>query len=167
MVEPLLHLAIPLALFRISGLDRRTAILGGLVALMPDLDVLLMVHRSMTHSAFLLALVAVPAYLAAQRFGRERLVAVLAAAWASHIFLDLFTGYTPILWPILGWDLWLNWGLTVKVASSPHLLLDTIVLSRATSFTPLTGFDAPLFTSSGLGISLLLSAFALAPWRRR
>jgi hypothetical protein len=50
VVKPLLHFAVPFAFFRALGLNRKTAFLVAIVALMPDLDVLIHIHRSFTHS---------------------------------------------------------------------------------------------------------------------
>ena len=77
---------------------------------------------------------------------------------ASHLILDLFTGYTPILWPLISYSLWIKAELSVHVGSSMFIIPSVKLLTQPTAFQRFQSLDAPLFTGEGLIISLLLTA---------
>jgi membrane-bound metal-dependent hydrolase YbcI (DUF457 family) len=80
----------------------RIALLIGLVSLIPDVDALLRIHKWITHSLVLVALIAVPLVILV--YWRRRRYFGLALAtlliYTLHLLLDIFTGPTPILYPL-------------------------------------------------------------------
>jgi membrane-bound metal-dependent hydrolase YbcI (DUF457 family) len=97
----LTHFAVVFALTS-PFLGIRRGLVAGVVALLPDLDVLFRVHRSATHSVIVLLVFALPAAYLAHRGGVGlRFLAFAVASLLSHPILDVFQGYTPILYPFL------------------------------------------------------------------
>jgi membrane-bound metal-dependent hydrolase YbcI (DUF457 family) len=84
-----------------------------ILAVLPDLDALFLVHRSLSHSLVVVLGVTVPLLLLTYKFKPRLQGYVLLAllAVASHLILDLFSGYTPILWPLYGYSVWIQAGL--------------------------------------------------------
>lgn len=156
MSEPLIHFVIPFSAFTMSGISSRRAAFASLFALLPDLDVLTHVHRSMTHSILILAAIILPAVLLTWRT-KYRIYALLAGAGlASHLALDLFSlGYTPILWPIY------DQGVQLYVLSATHIdsglgiTFNAGILTQPATFE-FRALDAPIFTGEGLIIAIIL-----------
>lgn len=63
---------------------------------------------------------------------------------ASHLVLDIFAGYTPILWPLYGY------------LSSPSLTPSAQLLTKPITFQPFQSLDAPVFTGEGIILSAVL-----------
>ncbi|MFQ5710341.1 MAG: metal-dependent hydrolase [Candidatus Geothermarchaeales archaeon] len=155
MSELLVHFAVPFAALVLLGSGFRRASFASLFALLPDLDALLRVHRSFTHSLIIVLVFALPLFVLAQGLSRDfMLLALLGVSF--HLTLDLFTGYTPLLWPLYG-DSLLIWAeLGAHIASPSSLSLDVGLLTTPTTFSYLESLDAPLFTGEGLITSLIL-----------
>ena len=158
MVEPLLHFAVPFAALTALGIKPKRAFLLSLFALLPDLDILINIHRFCSHSLIPLLAITIPLILIAVKFNFQRTLSLAIFAYVSHLFLDLFTGYTPILWPLYSQDLWINLNLFAHLASTPTYTLQATIQTQPTTFTKFTNLDAPLFTSTGIAISTLLIA---------
>ena len=155
MVEPLLHFVVPFMSLRAVGLDLRKATLASFIALTPDLDVLFNIHRSPTHSAILLSLVLF-AFLACtwKRKTTRSLVFLAAFGIFSHLLLDFFSAPMPLFWPLLNRSVWFGLGFQIH--------------SEVLIWYPVSWLDAPLLTSEGLAISMILLAptFGQIVWRR-
>jgi len=159
MVEPLLHLTVPFAALKAARLDWRTALFTSIVALIPDLDVLFHVHRSLTHSILILALITLPILALTHRNRTLRNLTLLGIIGVlSHLALDLFSDYTPLLWPLLNESFWVSTNLDVQLKSFPTLITSVKLLIKPTTFPTFQSLQAPLVTSTGVGISLLLLA---------
>jgi len=156
--ELLLHFAIPFAAF--SYLRRpKEAFVASLIALLPDVDALLTgVHRSTSHSlVVVLALCDIALLLI--RVVRPRLLGLGLLAtlgFLSHLLLDLFTTYTPIFWPLVGWSPFISVNGGVHVSESVNLKVSLDLSTTTTEFTSFTVLDAPIFTSEGFAIALIL-----------
>jgi len=102
MPELALHFTVPLALTA-PVLGIRKAIAVSLISLLPDLDVFLHVHRSPSHSIVLLLVVCLVAVYLMSRLKPRYLglVSVGCLALLSHPIMDLFSTYTPILYPLV------------------------------------------------------------------
>jgi len=156
LAEPLIHFAVPFAVFTAFGVKPKRALLLSLLALTPDLDVLFHVHRSLTHSLIPLLLVAAPLLaLTWKRKPYRNFVVLASVAVASHLLLDL-TGYTPILCPLLQDSLRIAFNCDMHYSSFPALSLNIKIQSTPTTFNPFKSLDAPLFTSEGFLVSLAL-----------
>lgn len=161
MPEPLIHFAVPFSILVAKGVDSKRALLLSFIALLPDLDVLLHVHRSWTHSMLIPLAVLATAVLIRRRCSKWLVVALLA--YISHLVLDLFTAYTPILWPLYEWPLWLKVSLNVRVASLPmdvKLVVELLREPTSTTFAYLDVVEGEVMTGEGLLIS---SALIVAP----
>ncbi|MEM3546204.1 MAG: glycosyltransferase [Candidatus Bathyarchaeia archaeon] len=163
MPELALHFSVVFALTA-PRLGIKRALLLSLLALLPDLDVLMHVHRSMSHSILMLALVYVPVLVAVYklkpRFSGLALLGLFALI--GHLVMDCFQTYTPLLYPMLDRSLWLkvDGGLQVSPAGlKPQVSAE--VKGTPTVFKYFTTMDAPVFTSEGFLISLLLVAVPL------
>lgn len=156
MPEPAIHAS---TVFAVSApwLGLRRAALLALLALTPDLDVLFHVHRSATHSAFLVFLAYLPILALAyrRRMFKDALAGLLAIL--SHIIMDCFQTYTPILYPLVDKSIWLNFALKAHIASPlPSLSVSFSIMEEPLNFAHFKAMDAPLVTSEGLAISLIL-----------
>ena len=133
--------------------------MASLIALLPDFDALLVgVHRSTSHSIVVVLAVCGIALLLI-RVVRPRLLGLGLLATLglfSHLLLDLFTTYTPIFWPLVGWSLFISLGGGVHVSESLNLKVSLDLSTTTTDFTPFTVLDAPIFTSEGFAIALIL-----------
>jgi membrane-bound metal-dependent hydrolase YbcI (DUF457 family) len=159
-MEPIIHFVVPFIALTLVGLDVKRALPLSLLALLPDFDALFLVHRSLSHSLVVILAFAVPSALLAYRLNPRLLsyVALASLAVASHLILDLFAGYTPILWPLSNSSFWIKTELGVHIGGSMSIMPTVSLLMKPTAFQRLQSLDAPLFTGEGLIISLLLLA---------
>ncbi|MEM4577192.1 MAG: glycosyltransferase [Candidatus Nezhaarchaeales archaeon] len=169
MPEPALHFSVVFAVSAPQFGVRRALPLSAL-ALLPDVDVLFGVHRSMSHSAVLVALAFLPALLAAALAGRRRLglAAACFAAVLSHLALDCFQSYTPLLYPLCGESFWVDVAGAVSISGGGLVpQLSAALRSIPTEFAAFEFMDAPLFTREGFLASAMLVAVPLASALRR
>lgn len=162
MSELLLHFAVPFAAFSYFRRPRE-AFAASLIALLPDVDALIRVHRSWTHS-IVVVLAACGVVLLLIRAFRPRLLGfglLATLGLVSHLLLDLFTTYTPILWPLVGWSIFVSLDGGVHISKGLNFNLGLKVSTRTTDFAPFTVLDAPIFTSEGFIIASVLIASAL------
>ena len=147
---------IPLTVLTLLGVRFRKAFLLSLLALLPDLDVFFHVHRSLSHSiiAYLILFILASPFSSKLKVYRLTLPALLILI--SHPVLDMFAGHTPIFWPLYKQSLWISAESIIHVGSIPSLSFTLEVFTKPTVFTYAESFDAPLFTSEGLIISILL-----------
>ncbi len=158
MPEPLLHFAIPFSIAApILGL--RKAFLVGLIALIPDLDAAVGIHRSVTHSLVILTLFSIAPLILIARLQPRSLDVAFASylGMVSHLLMDLFQTYTPILYPLTNHSLWIDVNGIIRISQETLATqLEATLKTEPTTFTRFTELDAPLFTSQGLIISLIL-----------
>ncbi len=163
MVEPLLHFALPFAALRAAGLDLRKTTFASLLALTPDLDVIFHVHRSLAHSAIVLAAVTIPLLVITRRNPTLRTIVTLGALGIlTHLTVDLFQYYTPLLWPLSNQSLWISGDLALHTQDSAFLSCSMTILKEPTSFDPFISLDQPILTAEGVGISVILLTPPLA-----
>lgn len=157
-MEPLIHFVVPFTALMLLGLEFSKALPISLLAVLPDLDALFLVHRSLSHSLIVVLSVMVPLLLLTYRF-KPRLhgyVFLALLAVGSHLVLDLFAGYTPFLWPLYGYSLWIHAELGVHVGGAASLSPSVELLTKPVTFQQFQSLDAPLFTGEGLIISAVL-----------
>jgi len=99
-------------------------ILFGFISILPDLDVLFRVHRSISHSLIFITIIMLPliVHLRGRRLFRYAFLAYVA--YVLHILLDL-QAPTPVFWPIFNGAIWISASFYVQ-ASSP-LALDAYI----------------------------------------
>lgn len=172
-MEPLIHFIVPFVALMLAKVEFKRALAISLFALLPDLDALFLVHRSFTHSIVVMLVAAAPILLLTYRFKPEvHSDALLAlASGASHLALDIFGGFTPILWPLYGYSVWIKTELGAHIGSSPSFLPGVQLLMKPTSFQLFESLDAPLLTGEGLIVSLvlllpILLRFSKTGWQR-
>lgn len=123
MPHPALHFAIPFSVALACRVSYKKSFLFGFIAVLPDIDIIFGVHRSATHSILVLLLaLAIALYF---KFMRSKgNFGLTSLALLTHPILDLFDGFTPILWPLLNYSLHLKVSLAplnVELLSSPVL----------------------------------------------
>ena len=158
MPEPLIHFIIPLFLLIMLGISLKKSVLISSLAIVPDLDVIFHVHRSISHSViFILALstivILILNYL---KIGNKSEKLLIMLVLLSHPFLDMFGGFTPILWPIFDKSIYIFTELTTNMNNVLDLNLIFKINFEKTVFYKITGGDGPIFTSQGFGIALVL-----------
>lgn len=156
MVEPLIHFTIPLVALSLSGVKPRKALLASFVAMLPDIDALFLIHRWLSHSLIVVLALIAPVFVLARRSDIRACVILALAGLLSHLTLDLFTGYTPLFWPLYNESIWVLTSVMAHISSSPRLRLNARLATTPTEFKRLGGLDAPLFTGSGLIVSAIL-----------
>jgi len=158
-MEPILHFAIAFALAALLRLKLKWALTLGLVSILPDLDVLFFMHRSVSHS------ILPPLSLLLLSLIISRLKVPLSAislGWASHSFLDLIDDYTPVLFPLSSKSYRLVFESNIIIGSRPSISMSLVTLEKSYNYGAFTYLDAPLFTASGLAIGLIIIALALS-----
>jgi len=167
-MEPLVHFIVPFTALLLVGVGFRKALLISFLAVLPDFDALFLVHRSLSHSIVLMLIVVAPFLFLTYKFKPKlqgyTLLALMAAA--SHSLLDVFGGYTPILWPLYGYSIWIRAELFAHFGSSPTLISSVQLLTKPITFQPFQSLDAPLFTGEGLILSAVLLTPVLLKSRR-
>lgn len=158
MPEPLIHFIVPFILLAMLGLSLKKAALFSLFALLPDLDVLFHIHRSMSHSIFVILMFSIPAILITKKFYKERLsdAIIVTLVILSHPFLDAFTYYTPVFWPLFDKSIYIIAELTTNMNDVLDLNLKLQVNFEPIVFHRTTNIDAPIFSSAGVAVSLLI-----------
>ena len=147
------------------SLKPKRALLVALVGLLPDIDALFRIHRWATHSLVLTALVVAIAVLSVSATRREYLghVALLSALYTLHIVMDVFTGPTPILWPLSSKEYAVSIGVNGLISCGgvgmdPYAEL---VISDA-DFTQKPMVNGPVVSATGVVASIAVAALILA-----
>ncbi|MEM2319734.1 MAG: hypothetical protein QXQ63_03185, partial [Candidatus Bathyarchaeia archaeon] len=84
-MEPLIHFTIPFVVLIVLGLSPKKALPLALLALIPDLDALFLIHRSLSHSIVVLAAVFIPLTIVAYALKKDMRTCALAfSSMASH-----------------------------------------------------------------------------------
>jgi membrane-bound metal-dependent hydrolase YbcI (DUF457 family) len=156
MPDLLTHYASSVLVAR-TRLGLKESLLLGLVGLLPDIDVLLRVHRWATHSLILAITVATPLLALTYRYGRSHFrAAVLAATiYLLHLVLDLFTGPTPILYPLAD-SLYIKLEVNgiyndTGIALAPRVTMET----WKPDFTPQPAVEGPIASESGIILAVV------------
>jgi len=162
MPELVLHFSVPFALTA-PVLGLRKAIFISLVSLLPDLDVLLHTHRSGSHSVIILGAISLMVVGLVSKL-RPRLLILASAgclALLGHPIMDMFSTYTPILYPLVKDSVYLNVEVRALIASSISPILEAEIRTRPTRFENFGRFDAPIFSNESFIVSVLLVAIPI------
>lgn len=154
-MEPLIHFVVPFTALMLWRVGFKKALPLSLLAVIPDLDVLFWVHRSFSHSLIAVLGVTLPGILLVHRFQPNlyRMAWMGCLCVVSHPVMDLFAGYTPLLWPVYNHAVWIQTGLSIHIGSSTTLHSMAQLATQPITFQPLETLDAPLFTGQGLVLS--------------
>ena len=158
-MEPLVHYVLPLTALMLVGVKPRTAAILALLGVIPDIDALMLIHRSISHSIVIMGLINAPLYLIAKHRYPDLQHNLLQAflVLVSHPILDL-EAMTPILWPITSNSYMLRLSLNGVMQEGFSLKPSIVLTSVPTVFTLAQGFDYPLFTENGVLIAVILLA---------
>lgn len=135
----------------------REALLIALVGLLPDVDVLLMIHRWVSHSVLIPALILLLTPVIAKYLGTGYVkhLVVPAILYALHIVLDLLTAPTPALWPINTQSYYLTIKLDSTLSDTGIKLTPNLALNaEASDFTRRAVLEGPLITDTGIMIAI-------------
>lgn len=124
-MDLLFHMVIPVMLGLTAGLDRRRALMLAPIAIIPDLDLLLVAHRVYLHIIFIPVTIAVLFLFLSDLKQRalihlplpRREILLASLYYLSHLLLDLCPGPVAVFWPLTGVGYGLNIGITVNQQS--------------------------------------------------
>ena len=158
MPEPLIHFIVPFSVLIMCGIGVKKATLFASLAILPDLDVLFHIHRSFSHSIFFILLFCAPVItIAAAKHSKWTTDAIVATlVLLSHPFMDLFTYYTPIFWPLYNNAIYIIAEMMMNMdnVSQVHLLFE--IKLEPVMFYHTISMDAPIFTSQGVAITSVI-----------
>jgi hypothetical protein len=160
MPEPLIHFIVPFSVLVMCGIGIKKSALFASLALLPDLDVLFHVHRSFSHSVvFILILGAAAIAISTAKHSKwvsDTLIATLVIL--SHLFMDLFTYFTPLFWPLYSKSIFIVIELMTNMdnVSKLHLVFDLKL--EPVVFYHTINMDSPIFTSTGVAATLVIVA---------
>ena len=158
MTETLLHITIPYVTLTALGVKPKKAFIASLISLLPDIDALLHIHRSQTHSLPLILTATIPLILLTSKTKLKEYIVPATIALIIHLALDIFTGPTPILWPLYNQSIWITIQLNLQITQNPiPSTKPTInIQTTKTTFQQFSNLDAPIITSQGLIITIIL-----------
>jgi len=162
MPDLLAHYASSVLVARVR-VDTRITLLIGLVGLIPDVDALLRIHRWITHSLVLVALFAIPLVALLYWYRRRYfgLALTILLIYTLHLLLDIFTGPTPILYPLAD-SIWVK--IQVNGASTATGIIVTPSITVATmkpDFTRREIVEGPLVTETGTILAVVTTVILL------
>ena len=168
MSEVLIHLIIPAAALIVAGFDRRLVLIFCPIAILPDLDILLGIHRQSFHSIFVLGAISLLLLFYTFRYKPQwkTHAIIISILLLSHPILDLMTGPIQILWPI-DYYFYLKFvaptfdptTLAIYLTEFP---IQFLVYGPGAGI-PTYGAPFPLFENTGL-IALMLMGIAILFW---
>ena len=168
MPEPLLHFVIPFTILIFCDITLKKSFILSSIAILPDFDVLFHVHRSITHSAVFLILICIPIIafvkLKYPNYFHDSIIGSLILL--SHPILDVFHTYTPILYPLYNKSIYIVCELITDMnnISDLRFLFDIRIGSEGFGVIS-SSVDGVMFSSLGVGISLVILVGIVAKWR--
>jgi len=136
--------------------------MASIAAVAPDLDILFRVHRSLSHSAILYLPVVMLGIVASMCGCPWSLLMI--ATWfslTSHALLDLFSGFSPVFWPLSKEEISLSVGLGVRVGNSVRLRPTFSIRRRPLDLGRRGSLDAVALTPEGALVSVLLASMSI------
>ncbi|MFQ5888112.1 MAG: metal-dependent hydrolase [Candidatus Hydrothermarchaeales archaeon] len=172
MPEPLIHFVIPFASLGIMGIRPKKAFLPSIIALTPDLDALVGIHRSPTHSLIMIGIAASTTLILLRGRPAFRFGLISVGAVLSHILLDLFQTYTPALWPLYDKYIWIKVTLDTYSGGSIGLPSILVLMKNPTQINSnLNILETPqeyIYTTEGIILSAALLAITMSLlWLRK
>jgi len=169
MPEPLLHFLAPFVACIIYGLSIKKSLFISSFAILPDLDVLFHVHRSISHSAVFIIAVSIPIILSIkykypQYFNTSIITSLVTI---SHPIMDTFCGHTPVLYPLYKGVIRIQCDLLTNINNIWDLKyifnIDMVPISSV--FVRSVDYDAAIFSSLGVIISIIVFCGIIMKWR--
>jgi len=162
MPDPLLHFSVAFAITApFIGVKR--AIFAGIIALLPDFDVLFYIHRSMSHSIIILLIImiAIISIIKIKKPSYTRTTTLFTFALLTHPILDMFQTYTPILYPLIPYSVMINVNAGIIIDNTLKPYIHTTMQTIPTNFMPFNYLDAPLIMEETFLPALILIAVPL------
>ena len=150
MPDLLAHYALGVLVAK-TRVSAKWALVLGLIGLLPDIDVLLRIHRWLTHSLVVVVLVATPLLVLINLHWRDKLgLALLALLIVTlHLVMDVFTGSTPILWPLIDSVLVKVTVNGVTSSTGVTIIPSLAVITSRPDFTQREIIEGPIITELG------------------
>ena len=169
MPEPLLHFIIPFIILSLCGLSIKKSVLLSSIAILPDFDVLFHIHRSITHSVVFLILICIPIIafikLKYPNYFYDSIIGSLVLL--THPILDVFHTYTPILYPLYNKSISIVCELITDMNHISDLRFFFDIKIGQEGFGVISSSaDGVVFSSLGIGITLIILAGIVAKWRK-
>jgi membrane-bound metal-dependent hydrolase YbcI (DUF457 family) len=150
-------------------IEPRRALLLAFVGLLPDVDALLLVHRWVTHSIPVALLASAPLLALTYTYRREYFGVVVLAVllYTTHVVMDVFTGLTPIMWPLapaLAVNIEVNGAYSVngvRVTPGFEVVVGPVDFARRDSV------EGPLVSETGLMLALVVALISLVEYTSR
>jgi len=135
----------------------KRAIIYSLIALLPELDVLFHIHRWFSHTVIVWFIALTPLLLLSF-YGKVsfKTWTITLLVIISHLILDLTNSYTPILWPLLNLSILITFSSNVIIGEDVGITYDFNFKVEPTVFNEFQHLDAPLYTTEGLLITIIL-----------
>ena len=133
------------------------ALFIALIGLLPDIDVLLRVHRWVTHSLIPVALVAsaTAVILLYTRRSYLKYLALATTLYILHIALDIFVAPTPLLWPLTSQAYMLDITLSSTITEDGIVIDPQIaIITNNADFTRKPAIDGSLVSTTGVIIAI-------------
>ena len=167
MSEPLVHFLIPFLVLSFCGITLKKSIALSSLAILPDLDVLFHIHRSITHSVVVLILLLIPIFLFIKvrhpSYFRDSLVGGLVVL--SHPVLDVFDTYTPFFYPLSKESIFVFCRLVTDMSELRDLRFHFEIKTISTSFSLIApNTDGVVFSGLGIAIGLIVFIGVIAKW---
>lgn len=158
MSEPLIHFIIPFAILIMCGVGVKKSAFFAALATLPDLDVLFHIHRSFSHSIFFILLICTPIIvIAAAKHSKRTTDAVIATlVMLSHPFIDLFSSFTPVFYPLYNKSICIVTGVVTDLDAVSQLRFLFDVKIEPTVFHHTTSMDVWICTGEGIAITLVV-----------
>jgi hypothetical protein len=137
--------------------NTKWALLLGLLGLLPDIDALLRIHRWLTHSLVVIVLVVTPLLVLINLYWKSGLGLALLALLivVLHPVMDVFTGLTPILWPLVD-SVWIKVSVNWAASSTGVTITPRVaVITSRPSFTQREVVEGPLVTEIGVILAVV------------
>lgn len=161
MAEPAVHFSVAFSVLSAVGCDPLTSFAASVVAVIPDLDVFLGIHRSVSHSILLhLPIALVGLLLRVANFPCSYLLIAIWLSLLTHALLDALTGFSPILWPMLKDEVYVEAKIGATFQHSVELKPVISIHRRPLSNSRFRCLDATALTAEGVAISSLLLALS-------
>ncbi|RZN40551.1 MAG: metal-dependent hydrolase [Methanophagales archaeon ANME-1-THS] len=159
MPEPLLHFIVPFSVLVMCGIGLKKSAFFASFALVPDLDVLFHIHRSFSHSAIIIFLLCAPAVIipAVKHSGRTYDAAMVTLVVLSHPFLDMFTYFTPLFWPLYNYSIYIVAELMTNMENIAKVQWVFDIKLQPVMFNQTLSIDAPIFTSPCVAVTLVIT----------
>lgn len=170
MPETLLHFMIPFTALIIYGLSIKKSVVLSSLAILPDLDVLFHIHRSITHSVIFLIIISIPILLFLKlwipKYFKDGIIGTLVIL--SHPIMDTFQTYTPIIYPLYKGAIHIVCKFVTDMNNLTDLRFTFEIKTLDTAFSTLTTkTDGHIFTSLGIGITIVILIGIFFRWYKK